>query len=129
MSRHTVGEYMSTAPHSIGADQPLSLAHEKMRTLGVRHLPVLSAGKIVGILTDRDLRFLESFPDIDPRGVHVEEAMSTEVYSVDPNASLADVATTMAEKKYGSAVVMRGDEIVGVLTTTDVCRALGELLR
>jgi len=129
MSTHTVGEWMSTSPHTIGADQPLSLAHEKMRTERIRHLPVLSAKKIVGILSDRDVRFLESFKDVDPRTVNVEEAMSTDVYTVDANAELRVVAETMAEHKYGSAVVTRGAEVVGVLTTTDICRAVAKLVR
>jgi CBS domain-containing protein len=129
MTTHTVGEFMTTSPHTIGADQPLALAHEKMRTEGIRHLPVLSARKIVGILSDRDLRFLESFKDIDPRVVRVEEAMSVDVYAVDANTSLSEAATTMAERKLGSAVVMRGGDVVGVLTTTDICRALAAVLR
>jgi acetoin utilization protein AcuB len=129
MSNKTVGNYMSASPHSIGADQTLALAHSMMKKHGIRHLPVLSAGKITGILSDRDLRFIESFRDVDPNKVKVDQAMSLEVYTVEPSARLATVAAQMAEQKVGSAVVMRGGEVVGVLTTTDLLRALADVLR
>jgi acetoin utilization protein AcuB len=125
----SVRESMSTNVHSIGADQPLEVAHAMMRKHGIRHLPVLRGGKLAGMLSDRDLRFLESFPGVDPSQVRVEEAMSLDVYAVEPSAALADVASTMAEHKYGSAVVIEGGKVVGMLTTTDLCRILAALLR
>lgn len=124
----TVREAMTTAVHSVGAEQPLSVAHEMMRKHGIRHLPVLHGGKIVGVVSDRDLRFLESVQEIDPARVKVEEAMSTDAYTVGPADSLAKVAREMAEHKYGSAVVLDGGKVVGILTTTDLCRTLAALL-
>lgn len=129
MGTKTVRDYMTTSPHSIGADQTLALAHEKMRKNAIRHLPVLRAGKIVGVVSDRDLRFIEAFPDVNPLEVKVDQAMSLDVYSVDADASLGAVAAKMAAEKYGSVVVMNGSEVVGVLTTTDLCRALADVLR
>ena len=55
--------------------------------------------------------------------------MSTEVYSVSPDAPLDEVVEAMAKHKYGCAVVMQNNHVVGVFTTVDVCRSFGELLR
>ncbi len=49
-------------------------------------------------------------------------------YTVSPDAPLRDVARTMAEQKFGSAVVVDGDEVTGVFTTTDALRALAAVL-
>ena len=99
-----------------------------MREHGVRHLPVLHGGKLLGMLTERDLQLVESLVGVDPTKEKVEDAMSTVVYSVSPDAPLDQVVATMAEHKYGSAVVMQNDEVVGIFTTVDVCRAFAELL-
>ena len=99
-----------------------------MNEYKIRHLPVLEGGKLVGLLTDRDLRLVESFKDVDATKLKVEEAMSSVVFSVEPDAALDEVVGTMAERKYGSAVVMQNGKVVGIFTTVDVCRALAELL-
>ena len=81
------------------------------------------------MLTDRDLHLIETLRDVDPQKVTVEEAMSSNPYAVAPDALLDEVVAEMAEHKYGSAVVMQNQKVVGVFTTVDVCRALAELLR
>lgn len=124
-----VQKYMSTSPFSIGRDQTLERAHEMLREHNIRHLPVLEGGRLVGMVTMRDLNLVETLRDVDPKEVTVEDAMSTSVYSVGPDAPLDEVAAEMAEHKYGSAVVMQNTKIVGILTTVDICRALSELLR
>ena len=55
--------------------------------------------------------------------------MATVVYAVSPESPLDEVVQTMGEHKYGSAVVMQNEKVVGIVTTVDVCRALAELLR
>jgi acetoin utilization protein AcuB len=124
----TVQKYMTTIPYSIGPDQKLALAHTVMRDHHIRHLPVLSGGQLVGLLSDRDLHLIETFKDVDPHKVTVEEAMSQAPYSVSPDAPLDAVCTEMAEHKYGCAVIVQNQKVVGVLTTVDVCRALVDLL-
>jgi acetoin utilization protein AcuB len=122
-------KYMTTTPHSIGPDQTLATAHKMMQQHRFRHLPVLVGGKLVGMLTDRDLHLIETLRDVDPEKVKVEEAMSTSPFSVAPDAPLDEVAATMAEHKYGSAVVVQNNKVVGVFTTVDACQALADLLR
>lgn len=124
----TIQKYMTTSPHSIGADQTLAKAHEMMQALGIRHLPVLSGGHIVGMLTDRDLHLIESMEGVDPRLVLANDAMATSVYAVAPETPLDEVVATMGEKKYGSAVVTQNGHVIGIFTTVDLCRAFAELL-
>jgi acetoin utilization protein AcuB len=100
-----------------------------MRGHKIRHLPVLEGGRLVGIVTERDLHLIETLRDVDPAQVAVEEAMSEHVYAVEPDAPLDAVATTLSEHKYGSAVVLQNGKVVGIFTTNDACRALAELLR
>lgn len=124
----TIQKYMTTSPHSIGVEQTLAKAHSMMREHAIRHLPVLHGGKLLGMLTDRDLGLVESLVGVDPAKVTVEEAMSTGVYAVTPESPLDEVVATMGEHKYGSAVVMQNEKVVGIFTTVDVCRAFAELL-
>lgn len=129
MTSPTVDTYMSPSPHTIGVDQPLSKAHDFLRMHHVRHLPVLDGGRLVGMLTERDLGLVEALPGVDPTEVTVEDAMSSSVYAVAPGASLARVAEEMAEHRYGSAVVMDAGKVIGIFTTVDACRALADTLR
>jgi acetoin utilization protein AcuB len=124
----TIQKYVTTSPHSIGTDQTLAKAHEMMKTHAIRHLPVLSGGHIVGMLTDRDLNLIEAMKGVDPHQVKVDDAMGTNVYSVSPETPLDEVVATMGEKKYGSAVVLQNGKVVGIFTTVDLCRAFAELL-
>ncbi|MGO8994694.1 MAG: CBS domain-containing protein [Polyangiaceae bacterium] len=122
-----IRDFMTESPHSIGVNQPLAKAHEMMRAHRIRHLPVLRAGKLVGVLSQRDLFLVETLRDVDPASVPVEEAMTQNAYCVTPKTSLTRVADTMAEKKYGCAVVMEGGEVVGMFTATDALRALSKV--
>ncbi|HKP60634.1 MAG TPA: CBS domain-containing protein [Polyangiales bacterium] len=125
----SVAKYMTHTPHTVGADQTLAHAHVLMNDYAVRHLPVLRGGELVGVLSERDLALIEQFRDIDPRATRVEEAMSLGVYQVAPETPLDRVVSTMASKKYGSAIVVENHRVVGILTTVDVCSVLATLLR
>ena len=123
----TIRHYMTASPLTIGAEQTLDHAHAVMREHRVRHLPVLHGGKLVGIISQRDLMLIESLPGVDAREVPVEDAMTTDIYTVTAATTVARVATEMADRKLGSAIVLDGDEVIGVFTVTDACRALAEL--
>lgn len=124
----TIQKYMTTQPHSIGRDQTMSVAHTMMREHRFRHLPVLTGGKLVGLLSDRDLNLLETLRDVDPNKVTVQDAMSPDPYTVAPDSPLDEVVATMAKEKYGCAVVMQNNKLVGIFTTVDACEAFAELL-
>lgn len=123
-----VQKYMTPSPKSIGYDRPLSQAMAVMSELRIRHLPVLKDGKLIGILSDRDVKLVGSFEDIDPDKIMVEEACTFDPYSVAPDADLNEVVDTMARKKYGSAVVVENGKLVGILTEVDVFKAFADVL-
>jgi acetoin utilization protein AcuB len=129
MDQLTVRAFMTAGPHTIGVEQSLVTAHELMRRHRIRHLPVLHGGKLVGIVTERDLQVVEGLPGVDPARVTVEQAMTPTPYTITPDTSLEWVVLEMAEHKYGSTVVVEDGRVVGVFTTVDALRALEDLLR
>ena len=124
----TIQHHMTAAPHSVGSEQTISRAASMMSEFHIRHLPVLHGGRLLGILTDRDIKLIESFRDVDPTKITVAEAMTEEPYTVNPDTPLDEVVRTMASKKYGSAVVVQNHKVVGIFTTVDACSTLAELL-
>ena len=123
-----VEKYMTPSPYSVGQEQSLAQAHRLMRDHHIRHLPVLHGGRLVGVLSDRDLHLIETLRDVDPDKVTVEEAMSPTVYAVSPRAGLDEVVRELAAHKYGCAVVEDNGKLVGVFTTVDAMRAFADLL-
>jgi acetoin utilization protein AcuB len=123
-----VKTYMSMPPYTIGDDQTMARAHEVMRQHRVRHLPVLRAQKLVGVVSDGDLHMVETLAEVDPRKVRVDEAMTQDVYTVSPDAPLDEVVREMATHKYGSVIVVDHGHVVGVFTTVDACRAFADML-
>src|ERR1044071_1133755 len=92
----TIMKYMTPIPYSIGLDQKLAVAHSMMQAHRIRHLPVLSGGQLVGLLSDRDLHLIETLRDVDPEKVLVEDAMTSAPYTAAPDAPLDVVVSTMA---------------------------------
>jgi acetoin utilization protein AcuB len=119
---------MSPAPHTIGRKQSMARAHEVMREHGIRHLPVLDGGRLVGIVSDRDLHLVETLKDVDPKVVTVDEAMTADPYVVQPQAKLGETVSEMARKKLGSAVVVENNHVVGIFTVIDAMHALAWVL-
>lgn len=122
----TVAEHMTANPHTIGADQHVVTALQVMRGFGVRHLPVLDDGRLVGFLSDRELPWVGGA--LDPR-LRVSELMNPGPYSASPHTSLAVVARDMADHKIEVVIVLEAGRVVGILTVVDVARALAEVLR
>jgi CBS domain-containing protein len=134
MSRSHVPQilaYMTPFPYSVDVDAPLAEAHAFLRAQHIRHLPVTERGLLAGVLTDRDIK-LALGPDLGSPPEHelsVRDVYQPEPYVVDAGTPLLSVAATMAERHLGSALVTRGDALVGIFTTTDACRALARVLR
>lgn len=125
----SIAHFMTPSPLTIGLKATLAAARERMNQRGVRHLPVMHGGDLVGMLSQRDIQLLETIKGVDPEEARVEEAMSQDVLAVDPDASLAAVSKLMAKRKAGSAVVVRGRAVLGIFTTVDALNAIDVLLR
>jgi acetoin utilization protein AcuB len=123
----TVGAYMTRAPFTIGAEQSLRAARRLMSGHGVRHLPVLHGGRLVGVLSERELDAFEALPGSSQ--LTVEEIIAPDAYVTASDAPLDAVAEEMARRRVGSAIVLTNDEVEGVFTTVDAMRALADALR
>ena len=122
-----VAKYMSAGPHTIGREQSLAAARQLMNKSHVRHLPVLHGGKLVGVISERELDVIGALPG--SKQLSVEDAMVPDVYVTSEDTDLATVVSDMARLKLGSAIVVKGDDVVGVFTAVDGLRALADLLR
>lgn len=135
----TIASVMTPFPYSVEAGVDLGVAVAMMKEHDVQHLPVMEDGRLVGLLWDRDIRVarsLEAAVPTDPTvaanarvGVVVGRVCNREPYVVEMSERLDLVAFEMARRRVGAAVILRGDKLAGILTTTDVCRLLGETLR
>jgi acetoin utilization protein AcuB len=123
----TIQKYMSSMPHTIGAKIPIKTAQSMMREYGIRHLPVQEGGKLVGVLTDRDVKLASAFADAHQ--LTVDEVMSQDPYAVVPDAPLNRVLEEMAERKYGCAVIQQNNgKVVGIFTAIDAIKVLVDTL-
>lgn len=124
----TLQKYMTVMPHTIGADTTLDKAEAMMREYRIRHLPVLDGGRLVGIISDRDVKMVETFPDVDPKAVKVSDAFTPDPYITKPDALLSEVCAEMASHKYGCVLVTDNNKLVGIFTWVDALKAMNELL-
>jgi acetoin utilization protein AcuB len=122
----TISQFMTQGPFTIGREQSLAAAKQLMNKSHVRHLPVLHGGKLVGMISERELDVIEALPG--SKQLSVEDAMVPDVYLTSEDAPLDTVAAEMARLKVGSAVVVKDDVVVGVFTAVDGLRALAEVL-
>jgi len=101
-------------------------ADQILQSRGFRHLPVVDQGRLVGILTDRDIRFATSSLCPAPRSGadSVTLAMSSPPLTADPLDPVEDAARIMREHKIGCLPVLDGGELVGILTGMDLLDAL-----
>jgi acetoin utilization protein AcuB len=122
--------FMTPFPHSIDVDAPLEDAHKLMREHRFRHLPVVSGGEIVGVLTDRDIKLVlgPDFGSPDERELRVRDAYVERPCVVPASTPVAKVARVMAQNRIGSAIVTKHGKLVGIFTVTDACRALAEII-
>jgi acetoin utilization protein AcuB len=122
--------FMTPFPHSIEVDAPLEDAHKLMREHRFRHVPVMSGGEIVGVLTDRDIKLVlgPDFGSPDERELRVRDAYVERPCVVPASTPVAKVARVMAQNRIGSAIVTKHGKLVGIFTVTDACRALAEII-
>lgn len=133
-----VGERMSKNPVVISRDTGVDDALRLMRDKNVRRLPVMDKnGRLVGIVSDKDLYLASPSPatslDIFElryllSRLTVEKIMSTPVITVTPKTPLEEAARIMADKKIGGLPVIDGDNMVGIITESNLFKIFVELL-
>jgi len=121
---------MTPFPYSVDLDESVEVAERIRREHDVRHLPVSDEGKLVGEISQRDIG-VGLKPGIGPgemSQVRVADLCVSDAYVVDLNTRLDEVLREMTERRIGSAVVVKGDKLVGIFTMTDACRVLADML-
>lgn len=133
-----VRELMTPKPIVVSPDTTVPDALHLMRDRKVRRLPVVdSHGRLVGIVSDKDLLYASpspattlavwEIPDLLGR-LKVEKVMTRDVITVSEDTPLEEAARIMTDSKIGGLPVMRGGELVGIITETDLFKSLLELL-
>jgi acetoin utilization protein AcuB len=114
----------------VGPDCSLATAWTIMQARRIRHLPVVQAGKLVGILSDRDvLRWspTSSEAQVEPSAQPVALAMTSSPLTCGPNERISELARMMIEQKIDAVpVVSREQKLVGLVTSSDLLSLLIE---
>ncbi len=122
---------METKLVTISASERLSMVEDIMTLGRVRHMPVVQGGQLVGVVSERDLlraslSVLSEHRDAERRAflhvVEISRVMSAPPIVIGPDASIEQAALLMADKKIGCLPVVAGDQLVGMVTETDVLR-------
>jgi acetoin utilization protein AcuB len=124
-----VSDSMAREIVTLSPDETAATALALCRERRIRHLPILQEGRLVGIVSDRDLRSsTPAFGDQERAAalqrVMVEDVMAREVLTADPEDPIEQAANTMRERKIGCLPVLEGGELVGIITASDVMEAL-----
>ena len=133
MPAHTmkVRELMTSDVTTVGRNDELTIADDIMKMKRLRHLPVVEEGRLVGILTQRDLfhaalstalNFGEKAQKGFLKTVVVKEVMTDEVLTIDPGADVKEAARRMIEHKIGCLPVVENGKLVGIVSETDLLR-------
>jgi acetoin utilization protein AcuB len=124
-----VRDLMTRSPITIAPDTPVGPAFTAMREHDIRHLPVVdSDGRLVGIVTDRDLRQaslarLHALREVD-RDLTVQDVMTWAVITTGPDVPVGHAMKAMYERRIGSLPVVAQGRLVGILTERDLLQAL-----
>ena len=126
----TVGSAMTPFPYFVDGMDPIAKLEELMHGHEIRHVPVQSGGRVVGIVSERELRRLvnPSLPAIDKSRIRARDVLVADPYVTEFDTPLQSVVREMADRRIGSAIVVRKGKLAGILSVTDVCRILAELL-
>lgn len=124
----SVNDLMTAIPDTVTPQTTLRQVIEVMKSQGCRQLPVLSDGKLVGIITDRDVRLVMNSPLLlhgrwqDEEildEMTAESCMTPDPMTVSPETSAYQAANMLSIYKFGAMPVVRNGELVGIITVTD----------
>lgn len=132
-----VGKRMTKNPVTIDQDESMAKAAEMLKKHKIRRMPVMKGGKLVGIISDKDLRSAMASPasSLSIWELHyildrmkVKELMTKNVITVAPETTLEEAAQIMRDKKIGGLPVLEGGKLVGIITETDIFEVFLEVM-
>jgi acetoin utilization protein AcuB len=119
---------MMTEVVTVEPDTTVAEALETIRIHDIRHLPVLEGGRLVGVVTDRDLRLALDPESGEPPETRVADVMSRTPIVGYPDMPVESAAGLLAGNRIGCLPVVEDGELVGILTESDLLRAFVELM-
>ena len=119
-----VGKRMSRNPVTVNPGDNLSTAKAKMRAGNFRRLPVLEEGKLVGIVTEGDIR--EHAGNLER--TQVKSCMTEGLLTVTPRTTLEEAATLLLNHKIGGLPVLEEERLVGIITTSNILQAFLDVM-
>jgi acetoin utilization protein AcuB len=137
MSGPRVRDWMVPNPVTIGPKATVAEAETFLDAHRIRHLPVLDGDRLVGLITDRDIR-LASMPrprkephqrDALLQLIRVEQVMTRDPATASPDMLIAEAAWLMLEHRYGGLPVLAEGLLVGIITQGDLLKVLIHLLK
>ena len=132
----TIRDIMTPEVTTLGRNDSLQLVKDIMTLGRVRHFPVVDDGKVVGVVSQRDLyraslgsvmKYGEKAQRAFLEGIAVKEVMSDPPITIAPHASLQEAARLMMEKKIGCLLVLEGSKLVGIVTESDMLKLVAEM--
>ena len=124
----TVNDMMTVVPDTINSTTPLRDIIGMMKAEGYRHLPIVDDGKLVGIITDRDIRLAMNSPMVlherrqDEQlidTVTAESCMTANPVTVTPETPAYRAAEILIIYKFDALPVVDNEKLVGIITVTD----------
>jgi acetoin utilization protein AcuB len=128
---NVVREIMMGSPVTLKPEDTLDLANDVIALGRIRHIPVVEDGRLVGLLSERDLMGAAATTIFGLRqksksallkSVLVKDVMKKKVVTVKPDTPIKETAHLMKEKKIGCVPVVKEGNLVGLVTTTDILR-------
>lgn len=132
-----VAKRMTPNPTTIESTTTIADASELMRKRKFRRLPVVDNGRLVGIITDRDLRTVTPSPATTLSifelnyllaKMQVKDIMHKNVVTINVDATIEEAALVMSNHHIAGLVVMDGDAVVGIITETDIFKSFVEIM-
>jgi CBS-domain-containing membrane protein len=132
----TVSDIMTVEVTTLGRNDSLQVAKDIMTLGRVRHFPVVDEGKVVGVVSQRDLykaslgsvmKYGEKAQRAFAEGIAIKEVMNSPVMTIAPHASVQEAARLMMEKKIGCLPVLEGPKLVGIVTETDMLKLVAQM--
>jgi acetoin utilization protein AcuB len=114
-----IANWMTRNPVCITRQDTLARAKELMDAGRFRRLPVIDNDKLVGIITERDLRQHWDYLD----STKVDAAMTPDPVTIAPRVTAEDVARLLLQHKIGGLLVVENGKLVGIVSTSDLLRA------
>ena len=133
-----VQEIMMGSPVTLKPEDTVDLANDVICLGRIRHIPVVEHGRLVGLLTERDLfgaaataafGLKQRSKSALLKSLLIKDVMRRKVITVTPNMSIKETAHLMKEKKIGCVPVVNNGSLVGLVTTTDMLRYVEDLGR